>query len=676
MNAKRAIQAIVRRYDISGLAFLVGSGVSVASGLPTGWAFNTEMALFLSSTRSERARLHRALTTGLSGSSKGVRFEQVVQILRDMVDPGLRIIEFVELAKQPGPLHTFLAGAIHQRARVFTTNFDFLIESAYRSLYSQRPLAQVAHATPRRSGARSFREYRRRRGQFPPSLFKLHGTLTELCWSRLRTPVVLHSSRSINATLDTIGTSGSSWGLEPDKEAVLLSALTGRPLVVVGYSGLDDFDVNPSLRRALMLCPALIWIYHQSGRPRYLAVRSGKVPPGFPLGLGDVAGSTTQTYFVTGDTQAVLGSIFGLRLPRVAAPAPAKSLRNFLHSTPPYEGMDLDAKDNCAARILELAGDLRAAARRYHGVLSRNRRCSSVQDRRARAWALSGLGRIARTQGELAESLTYFQRAQDLASRMDPGEAARLRSNIASVHLARGRISTALRVYSGALALYRRVRDPVGTALVLGNMGICHGKRGDYRRAIPLLRQALLLNRRHRNREGIARDLGNLGTCYLELGRYAQAIKMLQGAMRLNEELRRLDGRAIQLCNLGIAFRHQRRRREALDVLQEALLLNRRLRRREGIAECLSAIAGVYYDSGQPGDALRYLARALKIERAIDDREGLAGDLELRGRIHEDRGAMRRAVEMYRESRNHYRYFGHFKKAAEMARRIGCLSRS
>jgi tetratricopeptide (TPR) repeat protein len=146
--------------------------------------------------------------------------------------------------------------------------------------------------------------------------------------------------------------------------------------------------------------------------------------------------------------------------------------------------------------------------------------------------------------------------------------------------------------------------------------------------------------------------------------------------MRLNEELRRIDGRAIQLCNLGIAFRHQRRRREALDVLQEALLLNRRLRRREGVAECLSTIAGVYYDSGQPGDALRYLARALKIERAIDDREGLAGDLELRGRIHEDRGAMRRAVEMYRESRNHYRYFGHFRKAAEMARRIGCLSRS
>src|SRR5688572_13350867 len=99
--------------------FLAGSGISVPSGLPSGWTFNESLAEFLGDSARRRRQLHSWLVTG--PSQQGIRFEQVMEALRDSIDRNLRILEFCEANTNPTFLHRFLARVLEE-GPVITTN--------------------------------------------------------------------------------------------------------------------------------------------------------------------------------------------------------------------------------------------------------------------------------------------------------------------------------------------------------------------------------------------------------------------------------------------------------------------------------------------------------------------------------------------------------------------------
>lgn len=169
-----------------------------------------------------------------------LRFELLMHALvQHDLDPQLNVLNCFDACERPNGNHFALAELIHEGAIVVTTNFDRLIEIAWHRLYANEHLEIAV-----------FNE------DFPPSaddvagptLWKIHGSLSV---------DGRDTRRSVQATM----ASALSTSLSSRKAVFLASVLRSRDVVVVGYSGWDDFDLVPIIGDT-MSTRRLTWIDH------------------------------------------------------------------------------------------------------------------------------------------------------------------------------------------------------------------------------------------------------------------------------------------------------------------------------------------------------------------------------------------------------------------------------
>ncbi|GAH00133.1 unnamed protein product, partial [marine sediment metagenome] len=112
--------------DDAKLTFLVGAGCSVdePSCLPAGRTM-IEAIVKYACAKTEIEKILKL---------EGLRFEQLVEIVRDRLDKELKIIDYYGQCDKPNLQHFFLAEMIKKGNFVMTTNFDFLIEAALLQL--------------------------------------------------------------------------------------------------------------------------------------------------------------------------------------------------------------------------------------------------------------------------------------------------------------------------------------------------------------------------------------------------------------------------------------------------------------------------------------------------------------------------------------------------------------
>lgn len=184
-------------------------------------------------SKKERATLQAATSAewpeGL-GAYHFLRFEQLVEAVGLTIDPTLTSVRALIPSTQPNEYHFHLARLIERGHVVLTTNFDQLIEQAACQLGFQ-VTAVVTES--------DYADYRDSPESFERPLFKLHGSFGGSGSENVRAAVATEAG--------IIGT-GTSFTLF--KWTVVKHLLDSHDLVVVGYSGYDDFDVMPSLGRA------------------------------------------------------------------------------------------------------------------------------------------------------------------------------------------------------------------------------------------------------------------------------------------------------------------------------------------------------------------------------------------------------------------------------------------
>ncbi|MFX1239162.1 MAG: hypothetical protein ACFE8P_15785, partial [Promethearchaeota archaeon] len=117
-------QKVIERSDK--LTFLVGAGCSkdAPSCLPLGQEM-IEAIVRHTCTESEVEKIL---------SIENLRFEQVVEIVRDSLDPELKLIDYYGECESPNFQHIFLAEMLKKGNFLVTTNFDFLIEYALQKI--------------------------------------------------------------------------------------------------------------------------------------------------------------------------------------------------------------------------------------------------------------------------------------------------------------------------------------------------------------------------------------------------------------------------------------------------------------------------------------------------------------------------------------------------------------
>lgn len=220
------------------LAILAGAGVSVSgpSHLPSASQFLKafyEVCLPPSCDRN----------LFLSASSD-LRFELVLGIIQHEFDEALDVLD-IFLGAEPNHNHRCLNELVRQGAIVITTNFDTLIEQASAGSYEYQLRATES----------DFRKVAvAQSGNSQPEFWHLHGALAATASRE-------HRSESIVASIKDCWRSKDLFRLAISKGQALSSALSDRDLLVVGYSGSDDYDIAPALEE-IRSARRLVWVHH------------------------------------------------------------------------------------------------------------------------------------------------------------------------------------------------------------------------------------------------------------------------------------------------------------------------------------------------------------------------------------------------------------------------------
>jgi len=206
------------------LAFFVGAGISVNSGLPNFLKFSSDFISSICPSNLEKKEIDRIC--------RRLRPEVLLQTVEQV--HGARTLDFYSSleSRSPNANHFFLALALKAGHCVFTTNVDTLIEQACEEIGLQ--CNPIIHENKYEQfldeQLKNDREIDVR-----SQLFKLHGSIE--CEK-----AGFKKYESIRFVLDRVGL-----GLTENQAKVLSACIQDYDFIFLGYSGNDHFSVLPVL---------------------------------------------------------------------------------------------------------------------------------------------------------------------------------------------------------------------------------------------------------------------------------------------------------------------------------------------------------------------------------------------------------------------------------------------
>lgn len=241
-------------------AIFCGAGISVdkPSNLPTAktllYYFNQKMSEIISSNTAIVSNI-----PDFNYWANFLRFEEVVSIFyrlgiyKEALTP-------LNSSYSPNSNHYILSYLYKNGYPIITTNFDILIELAI--LNSGLKLNQFVN-----------HEDYMKIDTVDNAVYKLHGSFWE--WKNKKW---YDSHDSICATFEHLGFQFSQYLNNYPQRQFLVNMINNRPLIVIGYSGNDDFDISPIIISAFRKQP-LIWIQHSNKEQDLLIAKNLKEIP-------------------------------------------------------------------------------------------------------------------------------------------------------------------------------------------------------------------------------------------------------------------------------------------------------------------------------------------------------------------------------------------------------------
>jgi len=548
------------------LTFLVGAGCSVDP--PSSLAAGRKMIEDIVEYTCAESEIQKILDL------EELRFEQLVEIVRDQLDKELKIIDYYGQCDKPNLQHFFLAEMIKKGNFVMTTNFDFLIEYALQQ--SGVPNEMILPVITKND----YQNYSNpndllRKGK--KSLYKIHGSTKNI--------ISLENTRdSLVATIQAFGSNKvgeNIFQVEPFKRSLFENISSGRSLVLMGYSGSDDFDIVPTLM-VLKNLKNIVWInfvYDDGGIEKIYEINNStleetKNSDKVNQILSNIyrMHNADHIYRVNVNTTRLIEELIDIK--------PNLSLNNFSLSAKewlennikipneflkyyiPYKIYDafdiIDDAMNCSKIILEIA--------------------EQRSDKKWKSRALNNIGSLLYGKGELDEALKHYREALEIDEQLGDlsGKAIDL-NNIGSILEGKGKLDEALKHYREALEIDEQLGDLRGKATRSNNIGLLLYGKGELDEALKHYRKALEINEQLGELRSKATDLNNIGLILYGKGELDEALKHYRKALEINEQLGNLRGKATALNNIATIQHSQGNYPMALKMFEEALEILTRL---------------------------------------------------------------------------------------------------
>lgn len=219
--------------------FFVGAGASIDSGLPNFRQFSEHMLVSILSL-SQGVSM-----TDISMFVSELRPEVLLQTLHEVC--GNKIFEFYDWfdGAMPSTNHFILARVLREGGFVLTTNIDVLIEEAYVQKYGGKDFNLLVTKEDFENYAIGSTE-----NSSKGTLMKFHGTVD-------LTKPGLEKYDTVRFLLDQVG-KGMSTGMHQ----VLKEICENHNMVYLGYSGCDNFSVQPILCNTISN-KTILWMWYE-----------------------------------------------------------------------------------------------------------------------------------------------------------------------------------------------------------------------------------------------------------------------------------------------------------------------------------------------------------------------------------------------------------------------------
>ena len=568
------------------LTFLVGAGCSVS--FPSCYPLAKDMMKAIIQHFCAESEINKI--QGLLDSNL-LRFEMLIEIIRDVIDSNLKIIDYYELSDKPNILHFYLVQMIIKGHFVLTTNYDFLIEHALlQSKISKNEIICIITEE-------DFKKYDEPSILYEngkKTLYKIHGSTKNIITNE-------NTRQSLISTISSFGLNKEGLNIfqvESYKRSLFNNISNSRTLIVLGYSGSDDFDVIPTIK-VLKGWNNIIWINHVEDQDR-----DEKIYEIMQEDEDDFTNFDKITQILLDFKQMGYAK---------------KIFRIDVNTTKLIESLTTNKF---------LINDKRFSLHPKKWF-EENFKELKDQDKFFISY------RIYHCFNEYNECLKCLKKALDIINKLhEPLPKATILDAIGGIYTDLGDYKNALRYYRKALNLVEDREKIILKAEILNNIGTIYRHLGEINNALENFENALQISKALNNETTIAAILSNLADIYIEKGKSDKALNLLEKALEIAIRIGKVQNRAIYLSNIGRIFTDKSNFVEALKYLNESLKLERMLGNLPGVCDRNNNIGNIYlYNKNYP-KALEYYNKALKMSEKLNDLPRMAECLNNLGYLY------------------------------------------
>ncbi|KKM20337.1 hypothetical protein LCGC14_1646480, partial [marine sediment metagenome] len=534
----------------------------------------------------------------------------------------------------PNYIHYFLANVIvNRKDYVVTTNFDYMIEKGIQRILESDKHKFIIPVITRENFVSNFRPLDIfKEGGYP--LYKIHGSKRNLITGE-------NTGNSLVTTMSALGKDrgiGETFSLESYKKQAIYNLMKNRTLIVMGYSGSDDFDIGPTLQ-GLPYLSRLIWVEHvQDNTKEIYKVKKN------PENIESEQLSQSERILINIASRAEI-EVFLVKMKTIdfvkeelwkelLLNVPLQEINEInTHVIPGFKEWTGEEFKNAETPDVKkymlscsIYGDLNHEDAIYSNAEKGLKLAEASEDEASQSYFQNHLGLINLKRGKFKDALDYFEKSLAIAEQINnPMKKAISLSNIGQIYMRQNerklefKPDKAIENYNKALRLFEAQQDQWGKIVCLNNLAETSLWEGEQQQALKYLMEALFLVQQLGNLEFKATIANNIGGIISTWENLDDSLKQVHDSLNIRQEIGDLRGVADCYRNLGDIFFHQNEYTKALESYNEELEIRGKLQEKSAKAIVLSSIGWVYYRLDRLETALEKHQEALNLNQSTGD---------------------------------------------------------
>jgi len=660
-----------------------------------------------------------------------IRFEAYITIFLYLFDNNKTLLNYFLQNREPNNIHYFLARNAMRNVPILTTNFDILIEKALKNLIKSesRSTEELKKYVKLLIYDEDFKYFNEMTNNIkdedklnylplqnsPILIAKLHGSALNYFENKNTVDSIEIDIQSISRKIKE--EAGSEFlGLTPYKRNFLRKILKEKTLIVMGYSGNDDLDIIPEIKKISGI-KRIIWFEYEKRTDDSFEI--------YKLNINKTDDHIIEIFNTTSENEKSLDinyldnflKEFGILNPAIEIFKVKCDVFRFISNLMKYEitpdnlnlqqnlikeftswlkiNFDSVKKEGLIEQFIGIlfyrTGKLKEALKHFTRSL---KIFKDKSDKHGKLLSIILLGGIYSKLGDKNRAIQYYNEILEQFDNIDMKIEHFRKSDLelktrtllelGNIYYFSGNLDKATNIYGNVINYSKILENYEITAATFSQIGLIYKTKGLLDKAMDCYMRSYKAYQLLGFIEQSAMILSNMAEIYYIKGDLKSAFEKYQKSLEIGRKMNNLDITYTSLINLGNIYRQKNEYNKALESYKSAEKLSLMTGNFDDQAIAFLNIANIYVDQSKKDAskntrykklkmALDLYQKARKIFEKTNNIKGLANSIGNIANIHFGLMNFQKAIDTYKKSYELEKQLGNLKGMAIKLYNIGNL---